>query len=87
MKKITPSFGKILISPLREASSSFSTESKKYERISIGIVLESGGRAIEEVAGSTVIFDDSHSVDFTLDGKQFMIINSEDIVAVIGEEE
>jgi len=86
MKKITPSFGKLLISPLREASSSFSTESKKYERISIGTVLDEG-RTTKEIVGKTVIFDDSHSVDFTLDGEQFMIIDIEAVVAIIGEEE
>lgn len=78
---------KILVQPTQEASSSFSTETKKYDRKALAIVKGIGeGLKIElcEVeVGDKVIYDDSHSIDFTIEGIFLSIIKPEDIVATI----
>lgn len=78
---------KILIQPTQEASSSFSTESKKYDRKAIGVVkgISKKGRLSEYDfnVGDKVIFDDSDSIDFTIDGVALSIVDEYDIVAVI----
>lgn len=80
---------KVLIQPTQEASSSFSTEQKKYERKALAIVKGIGeGLKVElcEVeVGDKVIYDDSHSIDFSIDGVSLSIISPEDIVATIEE--
>lgn len=83
---IHPLHSKLLVSPLKEASSSFSMETKKYDRICIGAI-KASGPDVSGYEGITVVFDDSHSVDFSINGEQFSIIDYNDIVATIGEEE
>ena len=77
---------KILIQPSQEATSSFSTESKKYERKSVAVVKSVSNYVAQIKAGDKVIYDDSHSIDFTLDGVSLSIIRPEDIVAYIKED-
>ena len=81
---------KILIQPSTEATSSFSTETKKYDRKALAIVKGIGkgiGTELCEVeVGDKVIYDDSHSIDFTIDGVSLSIIRPEDIVATIEED-
>ena len=81
---------KILIQPSTEATSSFSTETKKYDRKALAIVKGIGGGIGIEVCkvkvGDKVIYDDSHSIDFTIDGVSLSIIRPEDIVATIKED-
>lgn len=78
---------KILVQPTQEASSSFSTESKKYDRKSVGIVkgLPKRGRVsgYDFSIGDKVIYDDSDSIDFTIDGVALSIVDEYDIVAKI----
>ena len=78
---------KILIQPTQEASSSFSTETKKYDRKALAIVKGIGEGLKTELCevevGNKVIYDDSHSIDFTIDGVSLSIIKPEDIVATI----
>lgn len=73
---------KILIQPTQEASSSFSTESKKYDRKAIGVVKNTSKNSSYEV-GDKIIFDDSDSIDFTIDGVSLSIVDEYDIVAKI----
>lgn len=87
MKEIKLRTNKILVQPIQGTSSSFSTETRKYERKSVGVVKGVGQDIQGEKVGDTVIFDDSHSIDFTVDGISYSIINPEDIAAKIMEEE
>ena len=78
---------KILIQPTQEASSSFSTESKKYDRKAIGVVKgvcrDDSFSEYDFHTGDKVIFDDSDSIDFTIDGTSLSVIDEYDIVAII----
>ena len=80
---------KILIQPTTEASSSFSTEQKKYDRRAIGVIkgISKKGRlsGYDFGVGDKVIYDDSDSIDFTLDGVALTIVDEFDIVATIKE--
>ena len=87
MKKVKLRTDKILVQPSQESSSSFSMESRKYERKSVGIVKEVGDQVEGVEKGFTIIYDDSHSIDFTLEGVGYSIINPDDIAAKIVEEE
>ena len=96
--------GAILVQPTQEATSSFSTESKKYDRKAIGIIKGVSDEPIlpSPVPGSVIpsysvipssfhkgdkiIFDDSNSIDFTIDGVSLTIIYPTAIVAIIKED-
>lgn len=87
LEKIELKPNKILVQPTQEASSSFSTESKKYERKAIGVVKgipkQDRISAYDFNIGDTVIFNDEDSIDFTIDGVAFSIIDGYNIVAKI----
>lgn len=80
---------KILVQPTQEASSSFSTENKKYDRKAIGVIkgIPKNGRLsrypLDYTVGDKIIFDDSDSIDFTIDGVALSIVDEYDIVAKI----
>ena len=78
---------KILIQPTTEASSSFSTEQKKYDRKAIGVVkgISNKGRmsGYDFSVGDKVIYDDKDSIDFSIDGVSLAIVDEYDIVAKI----
>lgn len=81
--------GAILIQPTQEATSSFSTETKRYDRKAIGIIR---GMSMDKCIifpfheGDKVIFDDSKSIDFTIDGTALSIVYPMAIVAIIKED-
>lgn len=79
---------KILVQPSTEATSSFSIETKKYDRKSVGVIrgVGLGVSPSETKVGDKVIYDDSNSIDFGLDGASLSIIRPEDIVACIKED-
>lgn len=77
---------KILIQPSTEATSSFSTESKKYERKAVAVIKGVSNYVAKLQPGDKIIYDDSKSIDFTLDGVSLSIISPEDIVAYIKED-
>lgn len=83
LENITPVPGKFLVQPTSENSSSFSTETKKYDRKAIGIIKNADGGMMNRYIGRTVVYDDSHSVDFSIDGVALSIINESDVVAYI----
>lgn len=78
---------KILVQPTQEASSSFSTETKKYDRKAVGVIkgIPKNGRvsAYDYKIGDKIIFDDKDSIDFTIDGVALSIVDEYDIVAKI----
>ena len=90
--------GKVLVQPTAD-NSSFSVETNKYDRKNIGIikgVSKESGEDDElldfyleiktpELIGRKVVYDDSHSIDFSIDGVSLSIIGLKDIVAVIKE--
>ena len=82
--KLSPN--RILVQPTTEATSSFSTEQRRYDRKSVGIVKAVSHYVAQIKVGSKVVFDDSHSIDFSLDGVGLCIIRPEDIVAYIEED-
>jgi len=86
LSKIELKPNKILIQPSTEATSSFSTEQKKYERKAVAIVKGVSNYVSQIKEGDKVIYDDSKSIDFTLDGVSLSIISPEDIVAYIKED-
>ena len=86
LSKIELKPNKILIQPSTEATSSFSTEQKKYERKAVAIVKGVSNYVSQIKRGDKVIYDDSKSIDFTLDGISLSIISPEDIVAYIKED-
>lgn len=86
LSKIELKPNKILIQPSTEATSSFSTEQKKYERKAVAIVKGVSNYVSQIKEGDKVIYDDSKSIDFTLDGIYLSIISPEDIVAYIKED-
>lgn len=86
LSKIELKPNKILIQPSTEATSSFSTEQKKYERKAVAIVKGVSNYISQIKEGDKVIYDDSKSIDFTLDGVSLSIISPEDIVAYIKED-
>lgn len=77
---------KILLQPTPEASSSFSTERKRYDRKSIGIVKGVSNYISNLKEGDKVVFNDTNSIDFELEGEGYSIIGPEDIVAYIKED-
>lgn len=87
LEKIELKPNKILVQPTQEASSSFSTESKKYDRKAIGVVKglskEDRFSGHDYIIGDKVIFNDEDSIDFTIDGVALSIIDEYDIVAKI----
>ena len=78
---------KILVQPTQEASSSFSTETKKYDRKAVGVIkgIPKNGRlsGYDYKVDDKIIFDDSDSIDFTIDGVALSIVDEFDIVAKI----
>ena len=78
---------KILVQPTQEVSSSFSTETKKYDSKAVGVIkgIPKNGRlsSYDYKVGDRVIFDDSDSIDFTIDGVALSIVDEFDIVAKI----
>jgi co-chaperonin GroES (HSP10) len=86
LSKIELKPNKILIQPSTEATSSFSTEQKKYDRKAVAIVKGVSNYVSQIKEGDKVIYDDSKSIDFTLDGISLSIISPEDIVAYIKED-
>lgn len=76
---------RVLIKPTDDGSS-FSLERKKYERRSIAEVMLVSDYVANIKPGDRIIYDDSKSIDFTLDGVQLSIIHPEEIVAFIKEE-
>lgn len=83
--------GKILVQPTAD-NSSFSVETKKYDRKTVGMIKgvsrETGfylGLSTPELIGNKIVYDDSHSIDFSIDGVSLSIIELKDIVAVIKE--
>lgn len=76
---------KILVQPTQDTASTFSMETKKYDRKAIGII-KAVPEDSEETIGSKVIYDDSHSIDFTIEGISYTIVSREDIVAIIEED-
>lgn len=87
LENIVPVSGKLLVQPTSENSSSFSTETKKYDRKAVGFIRNVGGKMMNNEIGKTVVYDDSHSVDFSIDGIALSIIDEEDIVAYIKGDE
>lgn len=83
LENIVPVSGKFLVQPTSENSSSFSTETKKYDRKAVGIIRNADGGMMNKEIGKTVVYDDSHSVDFSIDGIALSIIDEEDVVAYI----
>ena len=89
--------GAILIQPTQDTASSFSTESKKYDRKAVGIIKGIDDTPLPPVNGAEhigsffhkgdrVIYNDSHSIDFSIDGVALSIIFPTDIVAIIKED-
>lgn len=73
----------VLLQPVREASS-FNSDRKKYERNAVAVVKGISRHVDEDVQiGTKVIYDDSHSIDFSIDGVALSIIGCDDIVAII----
>lgn len=87
-KHIKPEINKVLVKPV-SSQSSFSTETKRYDRKAIGTV-EEIGTLVEPYpnlgVGSTVIYDDSKSVDFEIEGVSYSMIDCTNIVGYIQEE-
>lgn len=77
---------KILIQPSNESASSFSMEQRKYDRKAVAIVKGVSNYIAKIKEGDKVIYDDSNSIDFTLDGVALSIITPNDIVAFIKED-
>lgn len=74
---------KILVQPTQEASSSFSTETKKYDRKAVGVIKGIPKSEYHYKVGDKIVFDDSDSIDFTIDGVALSIVDEFDIVAKI----
>ncbi len=77
---------KILIQPTQEATSSFSTEQRKYDRKAIAVVKQVSNYVAGIKEGDKVIYDDSNSIDFRLEGVEYSIITQDEIVAYIKED-
>lgn len=72
-----------LIRPISASQSEFSSEQRKYDRKSIGIIEQMGHtQATIFHKGDTVVYDDSNSVDFDSEGRSYSIIKNEAIVGV-----
>lgn len=89
--EIQPTRFKILIQPEASSASSFSTDSKKYDRRSIAVI-KSIGSDLSELdickdikVGDRIVYDDSNSIDFNLNGVLLSLIDPEDIAARIKE--
>lgn len=85
--------GYALVKPVLDDTTGFSSEHKKYDRKSIGVVegvlLDAKTGFSDTIAGcgAKVVFDDSHSVDFRLDGTDYAVVSVDDILGVITEED
>jgi len=76
---------RILIQPSNETSS-FATETKKYDRHAIGTV-QGVYIGCSMKPGDQVIYDDSNAIEFSMNGVSYEIVNVEDIAAFIQEVE
>lgn len=86
IKNIELKPNKILIQPSIEATSSFSIEQKKYDRKSVAVVKAVSNYVAQIKEGDKIIYNDSNSIDFTIDGVSLSIIEPQDIVAYIKED-
>lgn len=79
--------GYAVIQPTQQPTSSFSTETRRYDRKAIGkiIKIEDEGDSYK-AEGDIVIYDDKNSIDFTIDGASYSIIPISDIVATFKED-
>lgn len=74
----------VLLEPVA-GTSSFSTETRKYDRKAIAIVRGISQGEEELKPGDKIIFDDKDSIDFELEGQKLCIVSVFDIVARIKE--
>lgn len=78
---------KICVQPIVD-NGSFTSEHKKYDRKAIAVVKQVSDYITGLKVGDKVVYDDSHSIDFTLGGVELSIITPDEIVAtIIGGEE
>lgn len=75
---------KICVQPVTD-NGSFTSEHKKYDRRSIAIIRDISDYLTGIEVGDKVIYDDSHSIDFNINGTELSIIGPDDIVATIKE--
>lgn len=68
--------GYAVLEPIRSASS-FTSETHKYDRVSLA----------KDNKGRTVVFDDSDSIDYTIDSKSYCIVAVPKILAILKEKE
>lgn len=73
---------KICIQPVVD-NGSFTSEHKKYDRKSIAVVKQVSDYITGLNVGDKVVYDDSHSIDFSLGGVDLSIITPDEIVATI----
>lgn len=80
--------GYILIEDTQDSTSDFSTEHRKYDRKSTGIIRKTYRNPQEEILseGYQVVFNDSNSISLTASGKSYEIIHEKDIIGYFGEE-
>lgn len=75
---------KICLEPDNSSSSSFASEHKKYDRKSIATVVAISEHSDSDYrVGDKVIFDDRYSIDFQLNGKDYSIVDIEEVVATL----
>ena len=76
----------VLLQPIKD-SSAFNTDHKRYERNAVAVV-KGIAKYVEDLeVGGKVIYDDSNAIDFSIDGVNLSIINSDAIVATIEEKQ
>lgn len=68
--------GYAVLEPIRSASS-FTSETHKYDRVSLA----------KDNTGRTVVFDDSDSINYTIDSKSYCIVAVPKILAILTEKE
>lgn len=78
--------GCYLIQPISGYKPAFTTEQRKYDRKTLAQLVSANPEEEEPLeVGDTLIYDDSHSIDFNLEGIDYSIIKSKDIVGVFKE--
>lgn len=89
LKSISLKSGYVLIEPQPDSTSSFSSEHKKYERKSIGTVLNAN---VDEYLapiykpGTSVIYDDANSISILVSGACYEVVKESAIVGIFEEE-
>lgn len=88
LKNLILKRGYLLIEPQPDSTSSFSSEHKKYDRKSIGTIVNSSATEDYKVfyqVGERVVFSDNNSTSIQFNGATYEVVPESDILGIFKE--